>query len=213
MNFSGFVYLDLFMNLNMIYSLFLSLSLYLYLFHLVHGWNYRIWLSDWAGTSIIDEFDFTTLKIYQNFSNYSAWQRRSHLLPKYLSAAFPNSTTEIESFLRNEVEMCRNAAWTEPADQSIWFYQRWLFGNLPNLLGNEELKKLLTEKLARDQIKSVIELIEEEGRGFNVALAMSFVRFMYEHVTFGSDSGGVDYLHDLKSIDQLRKGHWSSFGI
>lgn len=143
------------------------------------------------------------MKIYQNFSNYSAWQRRSHLLPKYLK----ESAVEIESFLRNEVEMCRNAAWTEPADQSIWFYQRWLFGHLPKLLENESAKKLLIDTLARDQIKSINELILEEGRRFNVALAMSFIRFMHDHV----EQDCVDYLNDLKSVDELRKGHWSSF--
>lgn len=173
---------------------------------LVHGWNYRIWLADWAEVSIIDEFDFTTLKIYQNFSNYSAWQRRSHLLPKYLK---DSSVETEESFLRNEVEICRNAAWTEPADQSIWFYQRWLFGQLPNSLENESSKKILTETLARDQIKSINELIQEEGRGFNVALAMSFVKFMHDHVV--SEKECFDYLNDLKSVDELRKGHWSSF--
>ena len=173
----------------------------------VHGWNYRVWLTEWADASIVDEFDFTTLKIYQNFSNYSAWQRRSHLLPQYIKVAF-KTNAEIESFLRNEVEMCRNAAWTEPADQSVWFYQRWLFGHLPKLLESEGSKDLLVNTLARDQIKSINELIEEEGRGFNVALAMSFISYMCTLVN--DEELKFDYLNDLKSVDELRKGHWTS---
>ena len=100
--------------------------------------------------------------------------------------------------------MCRNAAWTEPADQSVWFYQRWLFGHLPKLLQNDNgsLQKLITETLARDQIKSINELIEEEGRGFNVALAMSFVRFMTDKE---DKKDGNDYLKDL----ELGIGHHS----
>lgn len=177
--------------------------LYLYL---VHGWNYRIWLSDWLNISIIDEFDFTTMKIYQNFSNYSAWQRRSHLLPKYLNSSAFNSSSEIEFFLRNEVEMCRNAAWTEPSDQSIWFYQRWLFRDLPKLIKNQSLSNLILNILAPDQIKSIKELIEEEARGRSVCLAMAFLSFMRDIVK--DEGGGGDYLEDLERIDELRKGHW-----
>lgn len=154
----------------------------------------------------MDEFDFTTLKIYQNFSNYSAWQRRSNLLPKYLKS-FEHSH-QIESVLKNEVEMCRNAAWTEPADQSIWFYQRWLFHQLPKLIpGYNDL--LL--KLAREQVKSICELIEEEGRGSSVALAMSFIRFVNITVLKDeNDTRTYEYLQCLKQVDPLRSNHWES---
>ena len=158
--------------------------------------------------SIIDEFDFTTLKIYQNFSNYSAWQRRSHLLPEFLETLTDTDIFGggIDSFLQNEVEMCRNAAWTEPADQSIWFYQRWLFFELPKI--RPDISDLMIS-LSRDQISSVSELIEEEGHGVNVSLAMSFVRFVLEKVLKEfQDSRLKTYLNYLIKVDSLRKGHW-----
>lgn len=156
--------------------------------------------------SIVDEFDFTTLKIYQNFSNYSAWQRRSILLPKYLQTF--DLQHQIESFLKNEVEMCRNAAWTEPADQSIWFYQRWLFDQLPKLIPEY---KILLLNLAREQLKSICELIEEEGRGSTVALAMSFIRFINLTVLGDeNDQRTEEYLQCLKETDTLRSNHWES---
>lgn len=173
-------------------------------FHVVHGWNYRIWFADWGNFSIIDEFDFTTLKIYQNFSNYSAWQRRANLLSKYLET-FENSR-EIESTLRNEVEMCRNAAWTEPADQSIWFYQRWLFKELPKLI-SQDYEGLLMN-LARDQVKSICELIEEEKRSSSVSLAMSFIRFINVEVFKEENTLTEEYLQCLKEVDQLRTNYW-----
>lgn len=176
----------------------------IFIYFVVHGWNYRIWLADWAELSVLDEFDFTTLKIYQNFSNYSAWQRRSNLLPKYLGKI--EKEHEIDSILRNEVEMCRNAAWTEPSDQSIWFYQRWLFAELPKTLPTHGD---LLKKLAEEQLKSICELIEEEGRESNVALAMSFVIFVKLKVfQVENDQLSMEYLSRLKEIDPLRKGHW-----
>lgn len=169
---------------------------------IVHGWNYRIWLTEWAEVSVLDEFDFTTLKIYRNFSNYSAWQRRSHLLPKYLDS----TNQQVESVLRNEVELCRNAAWTEPADQSVWFYQRWLFSDLPKLIP-DQVDLLMS--LARDQIKSIDELIEEEGRGASVSLAMSFVIFVLESAFNLTDDSRIElYLNRLKQVDPLRLGHY-----
>jgi geranylgeranyl transferase type-2 subunit alpha len=51
----------------------------------VHAWDYRRYvtskLSCTTETSLTQtEFDFTTTKINQNFSNYSAWHQRSKLL-------------------------------------------------------------------------------------------------------------------------------------
>lgn len=163
-------------------------------------------MSNWANLSIVDEFDFTTLKIYQNFSNYSAWQRRSHLFTKYLDS-FNENTQNIDYFIKNEVEMCRNAAWTEPSDQSVWFYQRWLFLELPQK--RPDLTDLLIN-LARDQVRSFSELIEEEGRAVNVALAMNFVRFIVKQVLKDSEMiVYVDYyLKSLKEIDVLRAAHY-----
>lgn len=177
---------------------------------LVHGWNYRIWLADWAGLSIIDEFDFTTVKIYQNFSNYSAWQRRAHLLPDFLSSSAGDSDFKKESILRNEVEMCRNAAWTEPSDQSIWFYQKWLFSDLPKLFVDTDSKiPELMNKLAGEQLKSIRELIEEEKRQFQVALAMSFAVFLCEKVLKEHFEVVDEYREALIKVDKLRSGHHS----
>lgn len=116
---------------------------------------------------------------------------------------------ELDSFIRNEVELCRNAAWTEPSDQSIWFYQRWLFEGLPGKV-NPEISSLLTGQLARDQVDSISKLIEEEKQGECVALAMSFVRFLLLNVLHTPDDSRVsEYLIQLQLVDPLRRGHWS----
>ncbi|KAJ3052948.1 hypothetical protein HK102_011804, partial [Quaeritorhiza haematococci] len=69
------------------------------------------------------EFTYTTTKIHQNFSNYSAWHYRS----KVFASAFPEQD-EREKAIEDDLELVRNAVWTEPGDQSAWLYQRWLMG-------------------------------------------------------------------------------------
>lgn len=84
-----------------------------------------------------DEFDFTTEKINRNFSNYSAWHYRSRLFPRRameLHAAGEGDGTVGMSLLAPELELVRQAAFTEPDDQSAWLYQRWLFGQVARIL-------------------------------------------------------------------------------
>jgi geranylgeranyl transferase type-2 subunit alpha len=71
-------------------------------------------------------FNFTTSKINQNFSNYSAWHARSVTLPFILQSL--GSQEEKAQRMREEFELAQSAFYTEPTDQSAWLYQRWLIG-------------------------------------------------------------------------------------
>lgn len=82
----------------------------------VHVWDYRRYLLDNSSSmSLKDELQFTTEKIVSNFSNYSSWHLRSTILPKVMN-----------DFLQDEFDLIKNAAFTDPNDQSVWFYYRWL---------------------------------------------------------------------------------------
>jgi len=89
------------------------------------------------------EWGFTTQKIEQNFSNYSAYHYRSKLLPLWISVLISsssssennnnNSVSTIQQFLLSEFQVVRNAIYTEPDDQSSWWYHRYLLDYCKNI--------------------------------------------------------------------------------
>ncbi|KAM3682508.1 hypothetical protein ACJW30_12G077700 [Castanea mollissima] len=90
-----------------------------------HAWNYRRFVASLLNISEVDELQYTTDMINKNFSNYSAWHNRSVLLSNMLKRKaqgfFPK-----EKVLNEEYELVHQALFTDPDDQSGWFYHLWL---------------------------------------------------------------------------------------
>ena len=92
------------------------------------------------GLSDTIQVDFTTEKINANFSNYSAWHFRSKLLRELPEGSIEKVFSHIccnlvpskclssgmlhFEELSSELEFVRQAFFTEPNDQSGWFYHR-----------------------------------------------------------------------------------------
>ncbi|KAM9445128.1 geranylgeranyl transferase type-2 subunit alpha [Clarias gariepinus] len=110
-----------------------------------HCWDYRRLVVKHSGVSVEQELRFTDRLIGSNFSNYSSWHYRSTLLPllhpqpapepgsacqKHTRAHTPATASHrvCEEQLLKEYELVQNAVFTDPNDQSAWFYYRWLLG-------------------------------------------------------------------------------------
>ncbi|CAA2977132.1 geranylgeranyl transferase type-2 subunit alpha 1 [Olea europaea subsp. europaea] len=97
-----------------------------------HAWNYRRFITMLKKISDEEELQYTTDMIFDNFSNYSAWHNRSVLL-SHLFEKRGKGHSHKESILEEEFEFVRNALFTDPDDQSGWFYHLWLLDQMVKL--------------------------------------------------------------------------------
>ncbi|KAH9934832.1 uncharacterized protein B0H18DRAFT_978517, partial [Fomitopsis serialis] len=91
-----------------------------------HAWNYRRYVlaSMPVKRPVQTELIYTTRKIEANFSNFSAWHQRS----KVLTSLWANGLLEPFKSKGEEYDLVKNAMYTDPGDQSVWIYHRWLIG-------------------------------------------------------------------------------------
>ncbi|KAF8969895.1 hypothetical protein BDZ97DRAFT_1754314 [Flammula alnicola] len=92
------------------------------------------------------ELAYTSRKIEANFSNFSAWHQRS----KTLTSLWEQGKLDESKSREEEFELLRNAMYTDPNDQSVWMYHRWLVGTDGS-----------TELLERE-IAAIQELLDEQ---------------------------------------------------
>ncbi|KAJ3508676.1 hypothetical protein NLJ89_g5629 [Agrocybe chaxingu] len=91
-----------------------------------HAWNYRRYVLAGMPNPKPEaaELAYTSRKIEANFSNFSAWHQRS----KILTSLWAQGKLDEAKSREEEFELLRNAMYTDPNDQSVWMYHRWLVG-------------------------------------------------------------------------------------
>uniref|UniRef100_A0A7N6C2V2 Geranylgeranyl transferase type-2 subunit alpha n=1 Tax=Anabas testudineus TaxID=64144 RepID=A0A7N6C2V2_ANATE len=101
-----------------------------------HCWDYRRMVVKMSGVPVDKELEFTDRLIGSNFSNYSSWHYRSTLLPLLHPQSpeppspshEPSQPSPPHSPQTHSHRLVQNAFFTDPNDQSAWFYYRWLLG-------------------------------------------------------------------------------------
>ncbi|KAK9155604.1 hypothetical protein Sjap_003084 [Stephania japonica] len=90
-----------------------------------HAWNYRRFVAKLKNLPAKEELKYTTNMIESNFSNYSAWHSRSVILSHLLKEK-PQGFNSKHDVLKEEYDLVHQALFTDPDDQSGWFYHLWL---------------------------------------------------------------------------------------
>ncbi|KAM5539019.1 hypothetical protein V8D89_007242 [Ganoderma adspersum] len=90
------------------------------------AWNYRrhVLAEMPVKRSETSELVYTKRKIESNISNFSAWHQRS----KVLTSLWDAGKLDKDKAIEEEFDLVRNAMYTDPNDQSVWIYHRWLVG-------------------------------------------------------------------------------------
>ncbi|POM58791.1 Geranylgeranyl transferase type-2 subunit alpha [Phytophthora palmivora] len=135
-----------------------------------HCWNYRRYVGKLAGMSDEDQLGFTTQKIEQNFSNYSALHHRSISLPDPLTA----------DVLFEEIGLVQQAVFTEPDDQSAWFYFRWLLTSMLELV---ESSADDAAGFLKSQVQWLNELLEMETEAKWVVVTLADLHYRIGKLT------------------------------
>ena len=134
---------------------------------------------------ITTEWNFTTSKIQDNFSNGSAFHYRSKLLPLVLETRLSSSSSDDDcsssndkispsdryiamlSLARDEWEsILLNAVFTEPDDQTPWWYHRFLISWAEPLAELENGDELVEEYVGllfemADSLRDLLEIEKE----------------------------------------------------
>lgn len=100
-----------------------------------------------------NELSFVEEKINEDFANFSAWHHRSVLLPHVGETS--NDTVQL---IRDELHYVRQAFYTDPDVQSVWFYHRWLLAGAPV----RGAQATLEPQILTDELDACNELLELE---------------------------------------------------
>ncbi|RWS15486.1 geranylgeranyl transferase type-2 subunit alpha-like protein [Dinothrombium tinctorium] len=122
-----------------------------------HCWDYRRFIHDFAKLDINEELQYTLRKIEQNFSNFSSWYYRSSLFTEAHIRGVLNFCDHWEK----EYNLVENAVFTDPNDQSPWFYHKWLLAtnhgeNIISFAESIESNEISLQKVIYDKQNRVL---------------------------------------------------------
>jgi geranylgeranyl transferase type-2 subunit alpha len=208
-----------------------------------HGWGYRrkvvseLESPKLGGRSMVEsEFEYTTKMIHgdKGLSNFSAWHRRSKLIPRLLDERNASDATR-RQFLDDgnlsisshwpaankppEFELIISAMYTDsyPYQQSAWFYYQFLMTTLTDYVGHgtitpnftpEERAEYVTRQLVI--LKDMLDGAEDCKWIYNALIdyRMALCRMEERMPDLDEKQDCATWLAELRKLDPDRSGRW-----
>lgn len=194
-----------------------------------HGWQYRRFVVENMEPRCKDkaeefklnlsEYDYTTSKINNNISNFSAWHNRSKLIPKTYKLSNDNEWYRSSyDILKDELKLVNTGMFVDVEDTSVWLYLYWLLTNkfFINELSPNTYRDILQDQL--NKIEELNELEKEDNDSDNAWCIKSLIwikslLIKHDNPTINNDDLLTEEikskLKSLISIDPLRKGKYT----
>jgi len=158
-----------------------------------HCWDHRrLVLQMDSSHSIDNELKLTTKLLKSSISNFSAWHYRSNLLKSKVE-----DDSERKSIIEKELDLIMNAIFTDPSDQSIWIYYKWIISKIKDI---DHFAPILEE-----HDEALEDLKEEESLKLIRSITLAQIQ-IYEKLKLNSK------IHSLASYlaenDSTRKGFY-----
>ncbi|GAB7337108.1 hypothetical protein MBLNU457_g2506t2 [Dothideomycetes sp. NU457] len=162
------------------------------------------------------EFEYTTKMIKTNLSNFSAWHNRSNLIPRLLAERYATSQQRRE-LLDQELEFIMQALYTDPYDQSLWFYHQYLMATIsPTCPEKAKIVTDVTNKDREEYLETQIDMVKDMLDGTDdckwIYQGLLTLAEQYLEVEAGNKAVTTkemtEWLDKLEELDPLRKGRW-----
>lgn len=204
-----------------------------------HGWMYRRIVVSHIENPVggeysslaKDELEYTRRMVrgVGGMTNYSAWHQRSVLIPRLLEENGKDDQERMDC-LEDELQLLMSAIETDPDDQSLWFYYRWLVSARDKSSIAPKMPHLVRIAMVTDQVEWLKELLEAHPDckyilKALVAYAQLLQALRKEPLNEGESEDDVEevdetaenqqilgWLETLERMDPMRKGRYRDQG-
>lgn len=174
----------------------------------------------------IQEFEFTTSKVNNNISNFSAWHNRSKLIPK-IHQLYNETEIDLDAnlikyrdlfddpllLLKHEIKLINTGMYVDVDDSSVWLYLYWL---LSDDFFVKRLNETFYKGILKEQLMVISELndLEKEDNGkdnhwcLKAIILIKCLLMKLEGESEFLTEEIKSLLNILAEIDPLRKGRY-----